>query len=141
VPKASSREVGVRNVGTCSVRGKYIRSYPSTAGEIIWGRRTDVDIAKGGKTFPELLNFGLVRLGLVSVLVLGRPLLLSVEPQVLQKHHLTVVRLVHDGLDLGAHTVRGKLDGLAKELLEFGNDGLEGVLGVWGAVGAAEVGH
>lgn len=63
------------------------------------------------------------------------------EAEVLQQDDGAVVGAVDNGLDLGADAVGGKGDGLAQQALELGDDGLEGVLGVDGAVGAAEVGH
>lgn len=63
------------------------------------------------------------------------------EAEVLQQDNGTVVGLVDNGLDLGADAVGGKGDGLAQESLELRNNGLEGVLGVDGAIGTAKVGH
>jgi hypothetical protein len=105
------------------------------------GALTDEDITQCSQTLPELLNLGLVRLGLVAILVLGATLLLDVKSQVLEQHDLAVARLGDNGLDLGAYTVRRELDALAQELLELGNDGLQGVLGVGGTVGTAEMRH
>ena len=105
------------------------------------GLLTDVDITKSGQALSELLDIGLVGLGLVAITVLGAALLLNVEAQVLEEDDGTVVGLVDDGLDLGADTVGGEGDGLAQKALELGDDGLKGVLGVGGAVGTAKVGH
>lgn len=63
------------------------------------------------------------------------------EAQVLKEDDGTVVGLVNNGLDLGADAVGGKGDGLANQLLKLSNNGLERVLGIDGAVGAAKVGH
>lgn len=63
------------------------------------------------------------------------------ESEVLQQDDGSVVGTVDDGLDLGADAVRGKGDGLAQQALELGNNGLEGVLGVDGTIGASKVGH
>ena len=104
-------------------------------------RLTDVDVAEGGKTLAELLDIGLVSLGLVTLLILGAALLLNVEAQILKQHDGTAVNLVHDLLNLGADTVRSEDDALAELLLELAGDGLQGVLGIGRAVGAAEVGH
>lgn len=102
---------------------------------------TDVDVAQSSQALAELLNLGLVGLGLVALLVLGAALLLNVESEVLQQDNGTVVGLVDNGLDLGADTVGSKGDGLAQELLELGNNRLEGVLGVDSAIGTSKVGH
>ncbi len=63
------------------------------------------------------------------------------EAEVLEEHNGTIVGLGDNVLDLGADAVGGKGDGLAQQLLELGDDGLERVLGVDGTVGAAEMGH
>ncbi|POR33511.1 Uncharacterized protein TPAR_06301 [Tolypocladium paradoxum] len=99
------------------------------------------DVAQGSQALAERVNLGLVRLGLVAVLVLGAALLLDVESQVLEQHDGAVVGLGDNGLDLGADAVRGKGDLVAEQLLELRDDGLQRVLGVDLAVGAAEVGH
>ncbi|KAJ6445317.1 hypothetical protein O9K51_00076 [Purpureocillium lavendulum] len=106
------------------------------------GGRTDVDVTEGGQALAELVDLGLVGLGLVAVLVLGAALLLDVEAQVLEENDGAAVGLVDNGLDLGADAVGRERDCLAAEqLLELGDDGLERVLGVGLAVGAAEVRH
>jgi hypothetical protein len=64
-----------------------------------------------------------------------------VKAQVLEQHNVTVVRLVDDLLDLRADAVGGKGHALAQQLLELGHDGLQRVLGVDLAVGAAQVRH
>ena len=103
---------------------------------------TDVDITKSCEPLAELLNISLIGLGLVPVAILGATLLLNVETQVLKENHRSVLRLVHNLLDLGANAVGGEGDLLAAELLlELRYDGLEGVLLVDGTVGAAEVRH
>lgn len=99
--------------------------------------RTDVDVTEGSQALAELLYFGFVGLGLVAGLVLGAALLLDVEAQVLEQDDGAAVSLVDDGLDLGADAVGRKGDALAEQLLELGDDGLERVLGVGLAVGAA----
>lgn len=63
------------------------------------------------------------------------------EAQVFKQNNLAVVGLVDDLLDLGADAVRREGDALAEELLELRDDGLQRVLGVDLAIGAAEVGH
>ena len=105
------------------------------------GVLTDVDVTKSGKTLAESLNLSLVGLGLVTLLVLGRTLLLNVESEVLEENDGAILSLADDLLNLGTDTVGGEGDLLAQELLELGNDRLERVLLVRGAVGAAEVGH
>lgn len=105
------------------------------------GLLTDVDITKSGQALSELLDLGLVGLGLVALLVLGAALLLNVEAEVLEEDDGASLGVVDNLLDLGADRVGGKGDGLAQELLELGDNGLERVLLVGGAVGAAEVGH
>lgn len=102
---------------------------------------TDVDISQCREALAELSNLLLVGLGLVAVLVLGRSLLLKVEPQILQQHNAAALSLVHDGLDLGADTVGSEGHGLAQQLLELGNHRLQTVLGVGASVGPAKVGH
>lgn len=102
---------------------------------------TDEYVTQLGQALPELLNLGFVSLGLVAVGVLGGAFLLDVESQVLEQNNLAVVGLGNNLLNLGADRVRGKLNTLAQELLELGDDGLQAVLGVWGAIGAAQVGH
>lgn len=102
---------------------------------------TDVDVSQCREALAELGNLLLVRLGLVAVLVLGRSLLLKVEPQVLQQHNATALGLVHDGLDLGADAVGSEGHRLAQQLLELGNHRLQAVLGVGASVGPAKVGH
>lgn len=104
-------------------------------------QRTDVDIAEGSQAFPELGNLLLVGLGLVAILVLGGALLLDMEAKVLQQHDAAALGLVDDGLDVRADAVRREGDGLAQELLEFGDDGLQAILGVGASVGATQVGH
>lgn len=105
------------------------------------GLLTDEDITKSGQALSELLDLGLVGLGLVALLVLGAALLLNVEAEVLEEDDGAGLGVVDNLLDLGADRVGGKGDGLAQELLELGDNGLERVLLVGGAVGAAEVGH
>jgi hypothetical protein len=102
----------------------------------------DEDVAESGEALAELLDGGLVGLDLVAVGVLAAALLLGVEAQVLEEHDAAVGGAV-DGLLGGlADAVVGERDFLAVEqLLELGDDGLERVLGVGLAVGAAEVGH
>lgn len=102
----------------------------------------DEDVAEGSEALAELLNISLVGLDLLSLGVLAAALLLGVEAQVLEEHDTAVGGLV-DGLLGGlANAVVGEGDLLAaEELLELGDDGLERVLGVGLAVGAAEVGH
>lgn len=102
---------------------------------------TDVDVSQSSQALAELLNLGLVGLGLVALLVLGAALLLNVESEVLQQDNGTVVGLVDNSLDLGADAVGSKGDGLAQKLLELGNNRLEGVLGVDSAIGTSKVGH
>jgi hypothetical protein len=101
----------------------------------------DVDITKSGQTLAESLNLSLVGLGLVAILVLGRALLLNVESEVLEEDDRAILGLVDDLLDLGADTVGGEGNLLAEKLLELGDNRLERVLLVGGAVGATEVGH
>lgn len=103
--------------------------------------RTDEDVAEGSQALAELFDLGLVSLGLVALLVLGAALLLNVEAEVLEEHNGAIVSLGDNVLDLGADAVGGEGDGLAEQLLELRDDGLERVLGVDGTVGAAEVGH
>jgi len=105
------------------------------------GILTDVDVTKSGQTLAESLNLSLVGLGLVTILVLGRTLLLNVESEVLKENDGAILSLVDDLLNLGTDTVGGEGDLLAQELLELGNNRLEGVLLVGRAVGAAEVRH
>jgi hypothetical protein len=64
-----------------------------------------------------------------------------VEAQVLEQHNLAVGGLVDDALNLGADAVGSEGHALAQLLLELGHDGLQRVLGVDLAVGAAEMGH
>jgi hypothetical protein len=101
----------------------------------------DVDITKSGQTLAESLNLSLIGLGLVAILVLGRALLLNVESEVLEEDDRAILGLVDDLLDLGADTVGGEGNLLAEKLLELGDNRLERVLLVGGAVGATEVGH
>lgn len=63
------------------------------------------------------------------------------ESEVLEEDDGAVLGLVHNLLNLRTDTVRGEGDLLAEELLKLGDDGLEGVLLVGGAVGTAEVRH
>lgn len=105
------------------------------------GLLTDVDITKSGQALSEFLDLGLVGLGLLTLLVLGAALLLNVEAEVLEEDDGASLGVVDNLLDLGADRVGGKGNGLAQELLELGDNGLERVLFVGGAVGAAEVGH
>lgn len=105
------------------------------------GILTDVDVTKSGQALAESLNLSLVGLGLVALLVLGGTLLLNVESEVLEENDGAILSLADDLLDLGTDTVGGEGNLLAQELLELGNDGLERVLLVGRAVGAAEMGH
>lgn len=63
------------------------------------------------------------------------------ESEVLEEDDSAILSLVDDLLNLGTDTVRSEGNLLAEKLLELGNNGLEGVLLVGGAVGAAEMGH
>ena len=102
----------------------------------------DEDVAERGEALAELLDIGLVGLDLVALSILAATLLLSVEAQVLEKHNSAVGGLVDGLLSSLTDTVVGEGDLLAaKELLELSNNGLERVLGVDLAVGAAKVGH
>lgn len=105
------------------------------------GQLTDEDIAKSSQALAELLNRSLVGLGLVSITVLGATLLLDVEAQVLKEDDGTIVGLGYNLLDLGTDAIGCKSDALAEELLELGNNRLQGIFRVGRAVGAAEVGH
>lgn len=102
----------------------------------------DVHVSESGEALAEALDSGLVGLDLVAVGVLAAALLLGVEAQVLEEHDAAVSGAI-DGLLGGlADAVVGESDLLAaEELLELSDDGLEGVLSVGLAVGAAEVGH
>lgn len=102
---------------------------------------TDEDITEGSEALAELLNLGLVSLGLVALLVLGGTLLLNVEAQVLEEDDLAVGGLVDEVLDVLTDAVVGELDVLAEQLLELGDDGLQAVLGVLLSIGTAQVGH
>lgn len=101
----------------------------------------DEDVTESGQALAELINLGLVSLGLVAISILGAALFLNVETQVLEEDDGTVVSLVDDGLDLGADAVGGESNALAKQLLELRNDGLERVLGVHGTIGTSKVRH
>ena len=64
------------------------------------------------------------------------------EAQVLQEDDLATGGLVDSLLDLGTNAILSEDDVLAiQQLGKLGNDGLEAVLGVGLAVGAAQVGH
>lgn len=102
---------------------------------------TDVDITQGSQSLAELGDLVLVGLDLLALGILGAALLLGVEAQVLKENDLTTGGLVDSLLDLLADAVFREDDALAEQLLELGNDGLQAVLGVLLAVGAAEVGH
>lgn len=104
-------------------------------------RRTDVDVTQSGETLPELLNIGLVCLDLLALSVLAGTLLLGVEAQVLEENNAAVGDAVDSLLNLWADTVLGEGDLGVEELLELGNDWLQGVLWVDLAVWAAQVGH
>jgi hypothetical protein len=100
----------------------------------------DVNVAKLGEARTELLDLLRVSLGLLALLVLARTLLLDVEPQVLKEEDAALLGLSDGLLRLGTDAVREEGDGLVREeTLEFGSDGLEGVLLDDFAVGAAEV--
>jgi hypothetical protein len=102
---------------------------------------TDVDVTEGSQALAELLDIGLVGLDLLAFGILGATLLLSVETQVLEENNLATGGLVNGLLSLSTDTVISEDDALAEKLLEHGHNGLQAVLGVDLAVGAAEVGH
>lgn len=102
---------------------------------------TDEDVAEFCQPLAELLHLGLVGLDLVPVGIGALALLLNVEAQILEEDNLAVVGLVDDLLHLRADAVRRKSHALAQLLLELGDDGLQRVLGVDLAIGAAQVGH
>lgn len=101
----------------------------------------DVDVSQGSQSLAELGDGGSVSLDLLALGVLGAAFLLGVEAQVLEENDLTTGGLVDGLLGLGADAVLGEEDGLAQQLLELGDDGLQAVLGVDLAVGTAQVGH
>ena len=63
------------------------------------------------------------------------------ETQVLEQYDLATRGLVDNLLRLGADTLVGKDDALAKQLLQLGHNGLQAVLGGGLAVGTPQVGH
>lgn len=103
--------------------------------------RTDVDVTEGSQALAELLDIGLIGLDLLAFGILGAALLLGVETQVLEENDLATGGLVNGLLGLSTDTVVSEDDALAEKLLEHRDDGLQAVLGVDLAVGAAEVGH
>lgn len=102
---------------------------------------TDVDVTEGSQALAELLDIGLVGLDLLALGILGGALLLGVEAQVLEQNNLATGGLVDGLLGLSTDTVISEGDALSEKLLEHGHDGLQAVLGVDLAIGAAEVGH
>lgn len=108
---------------------------------VIVGLHTDVNVTEGSEALAERINIGLVGLDLLALGILGAALLLSVETQVLKQNDLAIGSLVHGLLSLGANAVLSEGDALAEKLLKHGNNGLQAVLGVDLAIGAAEVGH
>lgn len=111
----------------------------------MWGLchrlHTDVDVTKSSQALAELLNIGLVGLDLFAIGVLGGTFLFGVETQVLEQNNLAPGGVVDGLFSLGTNTVLGEDDVLSKKLPKFRNNGLQAVLGVGLAVGAAEVGH
>jgi len=102
----------------------------------------DEHVTERGEALAELLDIRLIGLDLFALGVLAAALLFGVEAQVLEEHNAAVGGFVDGLLGSFADAVIGEGDLLAaEELLELGNNGLEGVLGVDLAVGAAEVGH
>lgn len=63
------------------------------------------------------------------------------ESQILQQHHLSLLRAINDLLDLVTDTIRCESDLLAEQLLELRNDWGQGVFLVLLAVWAAQVRH
>lgn len=118
--------------------------YSGLAGNESRGSRvahTDVDVTEGSEALTELVDLGLVGLDLLALGILGATLLLGVETQVLEQDNLATAGLVDNLLRLGTDTVLSEDDALANEALEDGDNGLQAVLGVDLAVGAAKVGH
>lgn len=102
---------------------------------------TDVNVTEGSEALAEGIDISLVGLDLLALSILGATLLLGVETQVLEQDDLTIGSVVHGLLGLGANTVLSEGHALAEKLLKHGNNGLQAVLGVDLAVGAAQVGH
>lgn len=102
---------------------------------------TDVNVTKSGQALAELVDLSFVGLDLLALGILAAALLLGVETQVLEENDAAIGGAVDDLLDLGADTVVGEGDLLADELLKLSNNGLQRVLLVDLAVGAAQVGH
>lgn len=102
---------------------------------------TDVNVTEGSEALAECINIGLVGLDLIALGVLRAALLLSMETEVLKQNDLATGSLVHGLLSLGTNAVVDESDVLAEKLLKHGNNGLQAVLGVDLAIGAAEVRH
>ena len=105
------------------------------------GILTDVDVTKSSQSLAELSNLLLIGLNLVTLLILGATLFLSVETQVLKENDLTTRGLVDSLLNLLANAVLSEDNATTQELLQLRNDGLQTVLGVGLAVRTTEVGH
>lgn len=103
--------------------------------------RTDVDVTKSSQALAELSNLLLVGLDLLALSILGAALLLSVETQVLQENNLATSGLVDGLLGLSTDAVLSEDHALAEQSLQNGDNGLQAVLGVDLAIGAAKVGH
>jgi hypothetical protein len=102
---------------------------------------TDVDVTKSSQALAELSNLLFVGLDFFALGVLGGTLLLGVEAQVLQEDDLATGSLVDGLLNLGTNAVLGEGNVLPEELGELSHDGLQAILGVDLAIGAAKVGH
>lgn len=127
--------------GTESIVWIYVSNERTGNRNRIAGLRTNVNVTEGSEALAERINIGLVGLDLLALSILGAALLLSVETQVLKQNDLAIGSLVHGLLGLGTNAVLSEGDALAEKLLKHGNNGLQAVLGVDLAIGAAEVGH
>lgn len=114
---------------------------PSTSQKEVIICLTDVDISEGSQSLAELGDLLLVGLDLLALLILVATLLLGVETQVLQEDDLAARGFVDSLFDFLANTVFGEDDAAAKELLQLRDNGLQAVLRVLLAIGAAQVGH
>ena len=104
-------------------------------------RVVDVHIAESGERLVEGLNGSGVGLDLVALLVLDGPLLLDVEPHVLEENDGPGGRGRDFGFDFRADAIVEE-DDVARELgFELDCDGLERVFCYDFAVWPAEVGH
>lgn len=104
-------------------------------------KRTDINISQCGQLLPKIGHLLLICLDFLALGVLTASLFFGVKSEVLQQYHLPTRCLVDGFFDFLPHAIVCENDALAKQFLQFRNNGFERVFIYYLAVGATEVRH